>query len=205
MTESTVTVVIVPGLRDHVAEHWQTLLADKLDNTVTVPPLEHDKLSRAARVAALDDVVNSVDAPVVLVAHSAGVITTVHWAQEATRRVSGALLATPADLERRLPQGYPSLEELERGGWNPIPRQRLPFPNIVAASTNDPLADPRRVADMAQAWGSRLVSVGAVGHLNPAAGYGSWPMAEQLLGELIDGRHLPALDGHCGDEPRIRS
>jgi uncharacterized protein len=188
MTESAVTVVIVPGLRDHVAEHWQTLLADKLDNTVTVPPLEHDKLSRVARVAALDDVVNSVDGPVVLVAHSAGVITTAHWAQEATRRISGALLATPADLERRLPQGYPSLEELERGGWNPIPRQRLPFPSIVAASTNDPLADPRRVADMAQSWGSRLVSAGAVGHLNPAAGYGNWTMAEQLVGDLSDAR-----------------
>ena len=24
---SEVTVLIVPGLRDHVAEHWQTLLA----------------------------------------------------------------------------------------------------------------------------------------------------------------------------------
>lgn len=193
MTESNVTVVIVPGLRDHVAEHWQTFLAEKLDSTVTVPPLEHDKLSRSARVAALDEVVNSVDGPVVLVAHSAGVITTVHWAQEATRRISGALLATPADLENPLPQGYPTTDELENGGWNPIPRRRLPFPSIVAASTNDPLADPRRVADMAQDWGSRLVSVGAVGHLNPAAGYGPWPMAEQLLGDLIDARQQVVL------------
>ena len=193
MTESTVTVVIVPGLRDHVAEHWQTFLAEKLDNTVTVPPLEHDKLSRAARVAALDEVVNSVEGPVVLVAHSAGVITTVHWAQAATRRIEGALLATPADLENPLPQGYPTIDELEGGGWNPIPRRRLPFPSIVAASTNDPLADPRRVADMAQAWGSRLVSVGAVGHLNPAAGYGPWPMAEQLLQDLIDARQQVVL------------
>ena len=193
MTESNVTVVIVPGLRDHVAEHWQTFLAEKLDNTVTVPPLEHDKLSRAARVAALDEVVNSVEGPVVLVAHSAGVITPVHWAQAATRRIEGALLATPADLENPLPQGYPTTDELEAGGWNPIPRRRLPFPSIVAASTNDPLADPRRVADMAQAWGSRLVSVGAVGHLNPAAGYGPWPMAEQLLQDLIDARQQVVL------------
>ncbi|PXW31825.1 UNVERIFIED_CONTAM: hypothetical protein DES50_104231 [Williamsia faeni] len=193
MNESTVTVVIVPGLRDHVAEHWQTFLAEKLDNTVTVPPLEHDKLSRVARVAALDEVVNSVDGPVVLVAHSAGVMTTVHWAQEATRRIEGALLATPADLENPLPQGYPTTDDLEAGGWNPIPRRQLPFPSIVAASTNDPLADPRRVADMAQAWGSRLVSVGAVGHLNPAAGYGPWPMAEQLLQDLIDARQQVVL------------
>ena len=35
-TLDTATVVIVPGLRDHVAEHWQTLLADRLPNTRTV-------------------------------------------------------------------------------------------------------------------------------------------------------------------------
>lgn len=185
MIDSTVTVVIVPGLRDHVADHWQTFLAGTLDNSVTVPPLEHHKLSRSARVAALDAVVNSVDGPVVLVAHSAGVITTVHWAQEPTRAIAGALLATPADLEGRLPQGYPTINELERHHWNPIPRRRLPFPSIVAASTNDLLAHPRRVAGMAEAWGSRLVTVGAVGHLNPAAGYGPWPMAEELLDQLI--------------------
>ena len=44
-TPDTTTVVIVPGLRDHVAEHWQTLLADRLPNTRTVEPLHHDKHS----------------------------------------------------------------------------------------------------------------------------------------------------------------
>jgi len=28
------TVLIVPGLRDHVAQHWQTLLADRLAATM---------------------------------------------------------------------------------------------------------------------------------------------------------------------------
>ena len=28
--QTTATVLIVPGLRDHVAEHWQTLLAGRL-------------------------------------------------------------------------------------------------------------------------------------------------------------------------------
>lgn len=66
------TVVIVPGLRDHVDDHWQTLLAAGLDRVRTVPPLEHDRLSLDARVAALDDVLTGIDGPVVLVAHSAG-------------------------------------------------------------------------------------------------------------------------------------
>ncbi|KAA0016519.1 RBBP9/YdeN family alpha/beta hydrolase [Antrihabitans cavernicola] len=193
MNDSKVTVVIVPGLRDHVADHWQTHLADQLEHTVTVPPLEHDKLSRAARVAALDEVVNSIDGPIVLVAHSAGVITTVHWAQQSTRPIVGALLATPADLEQPLPHGYPTADQLDDAGWTPIPRRRLPFPSIVAASSNDPLGSSRRIAGMAEAWGSRLVSLGPVGHLNPAAGYGRWPQAKDLVQDLIAAREQVAL------------
>ncbi|MGW0026522.1 RBBP9/YdeN family alpha/beta hydrolase [Rhodococcus sp. NPDC003383] len=185
-TSSSPTVVIVPGLRDHVADHWQTLLAERLDDARIVPPLEHHKLDRAARVAALDAVLADIAGPVVLVAHSAGVVTTVHWAQNPTRPIQGALLATPADVELPLPDGYPTTGELEHGGWTPIPRRTLPFPSIVAASRNDPLAGFRRVAGMAEAWGSRLVDLGDVGHLNPAAGYGFWSDAETLLQELID-------------------
>jgi uncharacterized protein len=29
------------------------------------------------------------------------------------------------------------------------------------------------------------VNVGAVGHLNPAAGFGEWPQAEALIRELL--------------------
>jgi predicted alpha/beta hydrolase family esterase len=39
---------------------------------------------------------------------------------------------------------------------------------------------------LARAWGSRLVDVGAVGHLNPAAGYGEWPLAMQFIAELVE-------------------
>ena len=50
--------------------------------------------------------------------------------------------------------------------------------------TNDPLARFARVEALATAWGSRLVDVGAVGHLNPVSGYGPWPQAETLLRQL---------------------
>ncbi|MFI5662477.1 RBBP9/YdeN family alpha/beta hydrolase [Streptomyces sp. NPDC051684] len=184
----TPTVVIVPGLRDHVADHWQTHLAERFDAVHTVPPLEHDGLSRVARVAALDEVLAPVAGPVVLVAHSAGVLTTVHWARNPTRQIHGAFLATPADLERPLPEGYPSVRELERGGWLPIPRRRLPFPSILGISSNDPLADRRHVAGLAEVWGSRPVDLGPVGHLNPASGYGYWPRAEELVRQLLGSR-----------------
>ncbi|MEM5446418.1 RBBP9/YdeN family alpha/beta hydrolase [Paraburkholderia guartelaensis] len=183
--KTTPTILMVPGLRDHVAEHWQTLLQQKLRNAVSVPPLEHDKLSRAARVAALDAALAKIDGPVILVAHSAGVMITVRWAQQHGRKIHGALLAAPADLETPLPPGYPPFEALAEHGWNPIPRKPLPFPSIVGASRNDPLARFERVEAMAKDWGSSLVDLGEVGHLNPAAGFGEWPMAEMLIHELV--------------------
>ncbi|MFW0783768.1 alpha/beta hydrolase [Gordonia sp. CPCC 206044] len=179
------TVVIVPGLRDHVAEHWQTHLADELERVRTVPPLDQDKLSRQARVAVLDSVIREIDGPIVIVAHSAGVITTVHWAHQSDREIAGALLVTPADLELPLPPGYPTTAEIDRGGWNPVPRRRLPFASIVAASRTDALGGFRRITGMAEHWGSRVVDLGDVGHLNPAAGYGRWSRATELLDELI--------------------
>ncbi|MCA7997700.1 RBBP9/YdeN family alpha/beta hydrolase [Burkholderia metallica] len=185
MTLTTIpTLLIVPGLRDHVDNHWQTHLERRLPNARSVAPLEADKLSRAARVAALDAALARIDGPVILVAHSAGVMMTVHWARQATRKIHGALLAAPADLESPMPPGYPAPDAIDANGWTPIPTGRLPFPSIVAASRNDPLARFERVEALAAGWGSRLVDLGEVGHLNPASGYGEWQDAERLIHEV---------------------
>ncbi|MFC4525765.1 alpha/beta hydrolase [Dyella halodurans] len=181
---SNPTILFVPGLRDHVAEHWQTLLEAKLPGSRSVPPLQHDKLSLAARVAALDETLADIDGPVILVAHSAGVLITVHWAQRQHRPIHSALLAAPADLESPMPAGYPTMEALSDNGWLPVPRGRLPFPSTLASSSTDPLCSAQRAAGLADAWGSRLVELGDVGHLNPAAGYGPWPLAETLIDSL---------------------
>ncbi|MHC5258171.1 RBBP9/YdeN family alpha/beta hydrolase [Streptomyces sp. UC4497] len=179
------TVVIVPGLRDHVPDHWQTYLAHELPRSRTVPPLEHDRLSLAAQVTSLERELMETSGPVLLVAHSAGVLTTVHWARQHSARVVGALLAAPPDFDAELPDGYPSRKELREHGWSPVPRERLPFPSIVAASRNDPLASFDRASSLAAYWGSRLVDLGPVGHLNPTSGYGRWPRAMDLLSELV--------------------
>ena len=184
MNNAPPTVLIVPGLRDHVPEHWQTLLEAKLANARCVPRMDRDKLSRAAWVAELDRSLAAIEGPVILVAHSAGCMIAVHWAQQHRRPIHGALLAAPPDFESPLPEGYPTRETLRANGWLPTPRTRLPFRSVVAASTNDPLGRYERVAELAAAWGSEFVDVGAVGHLNPAAGFGEWPRAEAFIREL---------------------
>lgn len=183
---SETTVLIVPGLREHVPDHWQTRLAEALPRSRTVAPLEVDKLDCAARVAAIESALAGIAGSVILVAHSAGVIMVAHWARSSrhTGRIRGALLAAPADLESPMPAGYPTVQTLDEHGWLPVPRVALPFTSIVAAGSNDPLARLDRSRALARDWGSRFVELGAVGHLNPASGHGEWPRAMEFVREL---------------------
>lgn len=178
------TILIVPGLRDAVAQHWQTLLQARLERVVGAPPMGRAEIDCDARVAAIEQAARAIQGPIVIVAHSAGCVMTAHWAQRTRRLVRGALLATPPDFERPMPAGYPSLEDLRAAGWLPVPRTPLPFPSIVAASGNDPLASFARVEQMARDWQAELVDLGDAGHLNPASGYGEWPVADVLISRL---------------------
>jgi predicted alpha/beta hydrolase family esterase len=150
----------------------------------TVPPMGRERLDCAARVAALEQELGRIHGPVILVAHSGGVITVVHWALQQRRPIRGALLATPPDFEQPMPEGYPTMESLCLGGWLPVPRDLLPFPSIVAASRNDPLCKIERAEELARAWGGHFVDIGEAGHLNPASGYGVWPRAQALIREV---------------------
>lgn len=178
------TVLIIPGLRDHVAEHWQTLLESSLVKVRSVAPAETGTLNCANRVARIQAELEKIEGPVILVAHSAGVLMTLHWAAQHQGNIQGALLAAPPDLAQSWPENYPSPDALKTEGWSPLPNLKLPFPSIVVASTNDHLAQFEAVQRMAQTWGSQLVNAGAVGHLNPAAGFGPWSLAEQLIRQL---------------------
>ena len=69
-------------------------------------------------------------------------------------------------------------------GFAPMPLVRLPFLSTVVASTDDPYVSMERAALFARSWGSRLVTIGAAGHINTASGLGDWPRGLELLQEL---------------------
>ncbi|WP_101049459.1 RBBP9/YdeN family alpha/beta hydrolase [Macromonas nakdongensis] len=186
-------VLIVPGLRDHVADHWQTHLERALRAAgrpvVAVPPMGRSDLDCQARVDAIEQAAASIDGPFVLVAHSGGCVMVAHWAarSRAARRVVGALLATPPDFDRAMPEGYPTLAQLDAAGWLPVPRQRLPFRSCVLLSHDDPLGSFPRIGMLALDWDSHVVDLGRVGHLNPASGYGDWPEAMGFVDRVSTG------------------
>ncbi len=183
------TILVVPGLRDQVAQHWQTLLVPRLraqgQAVCAVAPMGRTALDCARHIDAIEAAASAVQGPLVLVAHSGGCIMVAHWAKRTRRAVRGALLATPPDFEQPMPEGYPELDALRAGGWLPVPREPLPFASIVAASRNDPLARYGQAAALAKDWGSTLVDLGEVGHLNPASGFGEWPQAETFIAQLL--------------------
>lgn len=172
-------VLLLPGWQDSGPGHWQSLWeaqfgCQRVQQHDWLRPLRGDWIAR------LEDVVLSVDGPVLLVAHSLGCQLVAAWAQisKSTDRVHGALLVAPGDVERdELRAILPS--------WSPPVLQRLPFPSTLVTSSNDPYCTPARAAQFASAWGADLVAIGAVGHINADVGLGDWPQGQALLKALI--------------------
>jgi predicted alpha/beta hydrolase family esterase len=113
----------------------------------------------------------------VLIAHSAGCITTVVWAANHVGPVRAALLVTPPCVDGVTPDDPSDIS------WQP-PRGRLPFRAVLVASRTDPYTTFDQFGQFAEDWGAELVDAGDVGHLDTASGFGPWPQGERLLGEL---------------------
>lgn len=185
---SAATCLIVPGLNDSGPGHWQTAWAHRRDDCRRVELGCWELPLRGVWLSRLDQAVRESAPPVILVAHSLGCIAVAWWASllgdEAARRVAAALLVAPCDVERP-----DASEALLR--FAPAPEARLPFPSVVVASRNDRYASPETLARLAGAWGSRLVDVGACGHINAESGLGDWFEGQALLDDLIEGQCAP--------------
>lgn len=170
------SVVIVPGWRDSGPGHWQSLWSARVPGALRVVQGDWVTPARAAWVGTLEQTVLAAPHPVVIVAHSLGCIAATHISPEAAARVSGALLVAPADPERRA----------VLSDFAPVPHARLPYRNILVASSNDPYCPIRLAGAYARAWGSEFVRLPQAGHINVESGHGEWPLGWALLQSLLD-------------------
>ncbi|WP_422843030.1 RBBP9/YdeN family alpha/beta hydrolase [Acidovorax sp. M2(2025)] len=177
------TVIIVPGWRDSGPGHWQSLWTERLPGASRVVQDDWITPRRAAWVERLEHTVLAAPGPVVIAAHSLGCIATVHMGPAAAARVAGALLAAPADPERRA----------VLSDFAPVPYAPLPYRSIVVASSNDPYCPIRLAGAYARAWGSEFVRMQNAGHINIDSGHGEWPLGWALLQSLYGGA-APALE-----------
>jgi uncharacterized protein len=176
--EDHLRVLTLPGWQGSGPGHWQSRW-ERLHGDERVEQHDWWWPRRGDWMARLDEVVGSVATPVAFVAHSLGCHLVAAWAAHSsfTARIRAALLVAPPDLQRE--SAPPNLHS-----WRPVVRQRLPFESIAVLSTDDPFGDIPVTRALAGDWGSRIVEIGARGHVNAGSGLADWPDGRRLLADL---------------------
>jgi predicted alpha/beta hydrolase family esterase len=175
----TETILILPGWHGSGDAHWQRWLVTELPGAKVVEQADWAHPDLDAWLRNLEGAIRDASGPVILIAHSLGVILAAHHAaRHGGELVAGALLVAPGDADVH------AATEPDIAGFAPVPRHRLPYPSILVASRNDPYMDFGRSAALARDLGSDFVDLGDAGHVNVASGYGPWLRALDLLAEL---------------------
>lgn len=172
-------ILTLPGWQGSDAAHWQTRW-EQLHGCQRVEQDDWNWPRRGDWMARLDTVLLESGRPAVLIAHSLGCHLVAAWAAHSlhTDRVVAAMLVAMPDTERadKPPNVF---------SWRPQNRQRLPFASLVVVSSDDPYCAPQRALDLAAAWGSDTVDIGAAGHVNSESGLGDWAQGWQMLQKLV--------------------
>jgi predicted alpha/beta hydrolase family esterase len=171
-------ILILPGIGNSGPQHWQSLWEATGPSFRRVAQRDWDNPICSEWQAQLQAAVESAGPNTVLVAHSLACLVVAHWVATSNHRIKAALLvAVPNPLGPSFPP--------EAIGFAPVPKQAFPFPSVVVASTDDPYGTLEHSRECASSWGSRLVTIGAAGHINAASGLGSWSEGYALLQSLL--------------------
>lgn len=170
MKTSSADILILPGLGGGGSDYWYARWASKLKTANLVEQADWDRPDfndwQNRIVSAVEQAAN----PVVIIAHSLGVIAAVHAAPHFPhQKVAGGYLVAPPDMGALVAQ-YPETRD-----FNPAPSAPLKFPTILIASTNDPHCTYETAEDLSFSWGAKFESAGESGHINAASGQGPWP------------------------------
>ena len=171
-------VFTIPGLYNSGPQHWQTHWEYEYGFT-RIHQQNWEEPVCSDWIKTIDDTI--IQCPieqVILIGHSLACCTIVKWASRYQRIIKGALLVGPSDTEA---PGYPP----GTTGFTPMPLNKLPFPSIIIASSNDEYVSLERATFFADHWGSKLVNIGPLGHINSASDLGNWPGGYQQLNKLM--------------------
>ena len=171
-------ILIAPGIGNSGPEHWQSLWQAHLPGARRLAVPDWDHVDCIDWVAAIAREIAASGPETVIVAHSLGCLAVAHWAARTSLVIRGALLVAPPD-----PDG-PAFPAGDARGFTPLPLTRFTFPSLVVTSNNDPYGSEAHAQTCAAGWGSDIVYLGALGHLNAASGIGDWEEGLALLARL---------------------
>ncbi|MGH6838846.1 MAG: RBBP9/YdeN family alpha/beta hydrolase [Methylocella sp.] len=174
MRASEADILVIPGLGGSGPDHWQSRWEAKIPavRRVVQADWEHPKL--AAWRARIVEEVERAARPVILVAHSHGVLAAVHAAPllakgESGGKIKGGFLVAP-------PSGkaLAKMDTLDPA-FLTLPGKPLSFPALMIASRDDPYSSFAESEELARALGAELLDAGFSGHINSESGHGPWP------------------------------
>lgn len=172
-------MLIVPGLNGSGPGHWQHFWQKDIPASRLVPQNNWSNPTLADWRAALEEAIEA-NPNSILVAHSLGSILVAGLARHPiAKRIGGAILVAPADISTTARMHRQPID------FGEMPRDRLPFPAITVASYNDPYLSFPDAANLAKAWGAKLLDLGHAGHINIESGFGRWE-AGYLLPSLLE-------------------
>ena len=171
-------VFTVPGLYNSGPDHWQTHW-EKEHGFTRIEQKEWETPVCDDWLQTIDEIIIKHPlSEVILIGHSLACCTIVRWAEKYQRIIKAALLVAPSDVEA---PSYPPGTK----GFSPMPKYKLPFPSIVIASTDDEYVTMERAKELASNWGSELINVGELGHINSSSNLGNWPFGYSVLKRLM--------------------
>jgi predicted alpha/beta hydrolase family esterase len=178
-----VDFVMIPGLNNSGPGHWQTLWE---------PLLGADRIvqrdwSRPSVDHWADAVTQHLEArrrPSVLIAHSLGCLAVASAWPRIKDCARAVLFVAPANPYHFSPRP---------------PVHRIGVPSSLLASRNDRWLAFEKAQNLARLWGSDLVDMGSVGHINVDSGHGHWPDGWRQLGDLLKRSELNGLSTRFDD------
>jgi predicted alpha/beta hydrolase family esterase len=175
------STVFVAGYGNSEPKHWQKLWFDKTPNAYWVEQKEWDNPNKDIWIEELQKTLLHVKTPILFIAHSIGCHTVVEWAKKYynNQDIVGALLVAPPDTTAK---NFPK----EIKGYENPPLEKLAFSSTCILSSNDPYSSIEKAEYLANKWGSKIVNVGAKGHINLASNLGYWEEGREVLIKIID-------------------
>lgn len=154
-------VVIVPGLRNSDANHWQSLWHAQLPTARRVSLDDWSQPDLAKWKQGIRESLKGLNRPAIIIAHSFGTLASASLSEELPDLIAGLFLVAPTD-----PDKFGIREQLPQGS--------LAVPSKIVASSNDPWLSELKAAQLALSWGADYVRFKDVGHINSDSGLGAW-------------------------------